>query len=37
VGTEACDDGNTIIAGGQDGVLRVWDGAGKAMVQFSAP
>jgi len=30
----ASEDGTIILAGGQDGVLRVWDGAGKVLVVF---
>jgi WD40 repeat protein len=31
-------DGKTVIAGGQDGVLRVWNGTdGKALANFSPP
>lgn len=31
----ASDDGKTIVAGGQDSVLRVWDGTnGKTLYQF---
>ncbi len=34
----ASEDGSVIIAGGQDGVLRVWDGKAKKLVQsFPAP
>ena len=30
-------DGKTIIAGGQDGVLRVWNDQGQSMATFEAP
>jgi WD40 repeat protein len=34
----ASDDGNTIIGGGQDGILLLWNGAtAKVLAQFSPP
>ena len=32
----ASADGSVVVAGGQDGVLRVWDGAGKEVATFGA-
>lgn len=29
-------DGGTLIAGGEDSILRVWDGAGKELATFGA-
>lgn len=35
---DASEDGRVIIAGGQDGVLRVWDGIAKKLIrEFPAP
>ena len=34
----ATPDGKVVIAGGQDGVLRIWNGTdGKLLKEFSAP
>lgn len=34
----ASDDGSVILGGGQDGILRLWDGTtGKALAQFPPP
>ena len=37
-GAAVSEDGAVVIAGGPDGVLRVWDGnTGKMTAEFSAP
>ena len=34
---DASGDGNTIVAGGQDSVLRIWQQNGTSLVTFAAP
>src|SRR5690606_8943451 len=34
---EVTADGNTIVAGGQDSVLRVWTQDGKSVAEFAPP
>jgi WD40 repeat protein len=33
----ASADGKTVVAGGLDGVLRIWDGEGKELAKFAPP
>jgi WD40 repeat protein len=34
---DASDDGKTIVAGGQDGVMRIWQENGQVIAAFEPP